>query len=119
MLQTAIEAADLLAQEGVTAGVLAVHTLKPLDEEAVREHARASDALVTLEEHSIIGGLGGAVAEVLMETPGLAVRFKRLGLPSAFSSEAGTQEYLRGRFGLTAGSVAAQVRALLKPVAPP
>ena len=67
MLLTAVQAAELLAKEGIAAGVLSMHTLKPLDAEAVLAAARRSPLLVTLEEHSILGGLGGAVAEVLCE----------------------------------------------------
>ena len=94
MLRTAVQAADLLAKEGIAAGVLSMHTLKPLDTAAVLAAARAAPLLVTLEEHSILGGLGGAVAEVLCEADLPRVRFHRFGLPSTFDKIVGDQEYL-------------------------
>jgi transketolase len=91
-----------------------MHTVKPLDEEAVLLAARETRALFTLEEHSVIGGLGGAVAEVLAEhSDGLPV-FRRFGLPSAFAATAGTQEFLRAQHGLCPESLAAEIRTALE-----
>jgi transketolase len=100
LLQNAVQAADKLAARGIHARVLSMHTVKPLDEDAVLAAARETRAVVTLEEHSIIGGLGGAVAECLAES-GISVPFKRIGLPSAFSSHIGSQEYLRSQSNLS------------------
>src|SRR5207249_11657877 len=101
MLETAMQVADRLAADtGVRARVVSMHTVRPLDAEAVLAAARETKAILTMEEHSVIGGLGGAVAEVLAEA-GSAVPFKRIGLPSAFVSTAGSQEFLRERFGLS------------------
>jgi transketolase len=113
MLRTALRAADRLAAEGFSARVLSMHTLKPLDEEAVLAAARETGAIVTLEEHSILGGLGGAVAEVLAESGAEGVLFKRIGLPPVFSSDVGSQEYLQRLNGLTPEHVSDMVRMLL------
>jgi transketolase len=100
MLETAVRTADLLAVDGIHARVLSMHTLKPLDSEAVLAAAEQTCAIATLEEHSLIGGLGSAVAEILAESH-LRVPFKRIGLPSASSAFVGSQEYLRAKHGLT------------------
>ena len=77
-----------------------MHTLKPLDEAAIIcAAASETGAIVTVEEHSVLGGLGGAVAEVLAESGISPVRFKRIGLPSEFAKYVGSQEYLRAQYG--------------------
>jgi transketolase len=101
LLQTAVQVAERLAANGIETRVLSMHTLKPLDEKAVIDAARETRAIVTLEEHSIIGGLGSAVGEVLAETNGMKIAFKRIGLPCFFSPYVGSQEYLRAQHGLT------------------
>jgi transketolase len=116
MLQTAVHAADGLGRQGVMARVLSMHTLKPLDEGAVLAAARETGVLVTLEEHSIVGGLGSAVAEVLAERSDVRPLFKRLGLPPAFSPHVGSQAYLLNAHGLTPDAVAADVLRLLQSV---
>lgn len=116
MLQTAVKVADLLATKGVQVRVLSMHTIKPLDQEAVLAAARETRAVVTLEEHSVIGGLGGAVAECLAESGELRVPFKRIGIPSAFSSDIGSQEYLRAHCGLSAECLLSTLEPLLEGV---
>ncbi len=113
MLGTAVAVSGRLAERGVEARVLSMHTLKPLDEDAVRAAARETAALVTLEQHSVIGGLGSAVAEVLAELPGRSVPFRRIGVPSAFSERVGSQKWLEQQHGLDEAGVLAQVEALL------
>ncbi len=113
MLGTALAVAERLAERGLATRVLSMHTLKPLDEEAVRAAARETGAIVTLEQHSIIGGLGSAVAEVLAELPGANVRFRRIGVPSAFSERVGSQKWLEQQHRLDEVGVLAQVEALL------
>jgi transketolase len=78
---------------------LNVHTLKPLDGDAIAEAARMSSALLTVEEHSIVGGLGSAVAEILAEGKFHKVKFQRLGIPDTFC-KIGTQEELTKAYGL-------------------
>ena len=114
LLNTTVAVAKQLDAMGIESRVLSMHTLKPLDEEAVLAAARETSAIVTLEEHSVIGGLGGAVAEVLAESDGPRVRFRRIGLPSAFSPHIGTQEYMQRQHGLDAESIVRTVDDLLK-----
>jgi transketolase len=111
MLATAARAAEQLAEDGLETRVLSMHTLKPLDTDALRAAVEETRALATLEEHSIIGGLGGAVAEFLSEH-GENLPFKRLGLPSGFSPYVGSQAYLLAQYGLAADSVAQELRVL-------
>jgi transketolase len=114
LLQTAVTVADRLESAGVSTRVLSMHTLKPLDVEAVLKAARETQAVITLEEHSIIGGLGGAVAECLAEEDHLKVPFRRLGIPPAFCGEFGSQDYLRSRSGLSPEGIMASLEPLLQ-----
>ncbi len=111
LLETALQVADGLAREGVRTRVLSMHTVAPLDVEAVVAAARETGAIATLEEHSVVGGLGSAVAEVLAES-GEPVHFKRLGLPPFFSDHVGSQEYLRDKFGISPPAI----REALEPI---
>jgi len=116
LLQTAVTVADRLESKGVSTRVLSMHTLKPLDVEAVLRAARETQAVITLEEHSIIGGLGGAVAECLAEEDHLKVPFRRLGIPPAFCEQFGSQDYLRSRSGLSPEGIMASLEPLLQMV---
>jgi transketolase len=113
-LQTAAKVADALARQGIEARVLSMHTLKPLDTESVLAAARETAALFTLEEHSITGGLGSAVAEVLAENNSSRVLFRRIGLPPVFSPHIGTQEYMQRQHGLDPESIVESVLKLLR-----
>ena len=113
ILGEAVAAADALAVDGISVRVVDVHTLKPFDSAAVCEAARECGVVLTLEEHNVIGGLGGAVAEALLEE-GVAVRnFRRLGIDDRYASIVGDQDFLRAHFGLDRQSVAAAIRAVL------
>lgn len=114
MLETALQAAELLHRSGLETRVLSMHTVKPLDAHAVHAAARETGAVFTLEEHSVDGGLGGAVAELLAEAGEGPFTFRRFGLPSAFSSFVGTQEYLRAQYGLTAEALASAIASILE-----
>jgi transketolase len=105
LLQNALQVADILAHKGIQARVLSMHTVKPLDCAAVLAAAQETSAILTIEEHSVVGGLGGAVAELLMESDVPAVKFKRIGLKDAFSSTTGDQEYLRSVYGLDVAGI--------------
>jgi len=113
MLPSALRVAASLAGKGVELRVLSMHTLKPLDDEAVLRAASETRALVTLEEHSVIGGLGSAVAEILAESIDVRTYFKRLGVPSRFSPRVGSQEYLLAENGLEASSIQGAIIDLL------
>jgi transketolase len=116
ILQNVVRAAERLAKEGVQARVLSMHTLKPLDSEAILTAARETGALFTIEEHSVVGGLGSAVAEVLAEAEGVKVPFKRLGVPTGFSPHIGSQEYMQECHGLTDAGIAKSVVSALRTV---
>lgn len=114
ILGEAMTAAATLSGEGVECRVLSMHTVKPLDVEALAVAVQETGGLLTLEEHTLCGGLGGAVAEACMDEGLSPRRFGRMGLHSEFSSIVGSQEYLRVRYGLDAAAIAERVRSLLK-----
>lgn len=107
MVSIAMEAAALLEQEGLSAAVMNVHTIKPLDRDMLLEQAARTKAVVTAEEHSVIGGLGGAVAELLAES--CPVPVLRVGVRDTFG-ESGKPDELLQKYGLTAQNLAAQAR---------
>ncbi len=114
MLAQALEAADLLAAQGVACGILHAHTVKPLDEAMVRAAAAPARLVVTLEEHLRNGGLGSAVLECLADDPTRPTPpLLRLGLPDAFPKEYGSQDSMFQTFGLKAAQIAERVRATL------
>lgn len=113
MLATAMAAAADLAALGLGARVLSMHTIKPLDDEAVVDAALNTGAVFTIEEHSRIGGLGSAVAEVLMECGVHPRLFSRIGLDDAFVSVAGSQDYLRSRAGIDTDGIVRTVRHVM------
>ena len=108
ILGEAMRAAEILRAKGAPARVLSCHTVKPLDREAVAAAARETGGMVVVEEHSIDGGLGGAVAEALIEAAEPPRFFERIGLRS-FSSAVGSQKYLRSFYGIDAGSIVEKV----------
>jgi len=116
ILQNTVRAAERLAKKGIETRVLSMHTLKPLDVEAVLAAARDTEAIFTIEEHSILGGLGTAVAEVLAEAEGIKAPLKRIGVPPAFSPHIGSQEYMLQCHGLTDEAIALTVAQTLRTV---
>nr|MBE6545410.1 transketolase family protein [Oscillospiraceae bacterium] len=111
MVHLALEAADILAAEGISAEVINIHTVKPLDAEIIEESARKTGAVVTAEEHSIIGGLGAAVCESLCER--YPVPVLRVGVEDKFGRSGQVPELLE-LYGLTAENIAAKARAAVK-----
>lgn len=108
MVNEAIEAAKALADEGISAEVINIHTIKPLDKEAVIRSAAKTGAVVTAEEHSIIGGLGGVVAEALCES-GKPVPVVRLGVNDVFGRSGPAVELLH-IYGLDAQNIVAKAK---------
>lgn len=100
MLYSAKLAADKIKEKGKSVRLISMPTIKPIDKEIILGAAKETKAIFTIEEHSLIGGLGGAVAEVLAESEN-KVLFKRIALPDNFIKESGSQEYLRQKFGLS------------------
>ena len=112
VLSEALQAADMLSAAGIDAGVIEVHTLKPLlQPDLIRKEALSTKTVLTIEEHNVIGGLGTVIAEVLSETG--PIRQKRLGLQDCFA-ESGTPEELRVRFGIDAANIVKQAQGLLE-----
>lgn len=109
MVQAALEAAEALAEKGVSAEVINIHTIKPLDEELIRASAAKTGRVVTCEEHSVIGGLGDAVLSALAESP---VPTRKLGVNDVFG-ESGPAVDLLHKYGLDASGVVSAVEALL------
>jgi transketolase len=113
IVDVALKVQETLAQEGVSIRVVSLHTIKPIDSELIVNCARNTGGIVTLEEHSIIGGIGSAVSEVLMGTSTYPRKFKMIGLESKFSTVVGSQEYLRKVNKLDFDSVFVVVKELL------
>lgn len=107
---SAMEAAEKLAAEGIEARVIDMHTIKPLDEAAVLRAAKEIGKIVTVEEHSVIGGLGSAVAEVLAEQ--CPAKLKRVGIYDRYT-ESGPAEALIHHYGLDGEGVYSAVKAFL------
>ena len=107
MVSEALEAARLLEAEGRQVAVVNVHTIKPIDEACVRTWAARCGNVITVEEHSVIGGLGDAVASVLMGQ--VTCKFKKLGVQDRFGQSGKAKDVLR-EYGLTADQIAAEVR---------
>jgi len=112
ILAEAIKAAQVLAEKGVSVEVVNMHTIKPLDANLVKERALSRRLICTLEEHSVIGGLGSAVAEVLAEIKGTS-RFQRFGIPDEWPNVTGNQAFLRDYTGLSGEKVAVAIEKLL------
>lgn len=111
MVHQALEAALQLADEDISAAVVNIHTIKPIDQELIIKYARRCGKVVTAEEHSIIGGLGSAVAEVLAENH--PVPMVRVGVRDTFG-ESGTPAALVEKYGLTAQEIVARTKGLFK-----
>jgi transketolase len=110
MVDEALKAAEELKQKGISARVLNVFTLKPIDREAIIKSAEETGAIVTVENHSVINGLGSAVAEVLVENK--PVPMERIGVNDEFG-EVGPENYLRERFNLTSKDIVEKVIKVL------
>ncbi|GAB1482942.1 transketolase family protein [Treponema sp.] len=111
MVNAALKAADLLAEEGIQASVLDVLSLKPLDAAAILNQAKKTGAIISAENHQIAGALGSVVAELLAESS-FGGKFARIGIQDEFG-EVGTQDYLAKRFGLTAEDLYIKAKKLL------
>lgn len=104
-----LDAAKILSGKGVEARVLAVHSLKPLDVDPILLAARETGGLITIEEHSVLGGLGGAVAETCLEAGVAPKFFCRLGLQDQFPSVVGDQNFLRAAYSMDASAIVSAV----------
>jgi transketolase len=108
----AFQAAQLLADSGVQARVLSMHTVKPIDVEAIVAAARETGAIVTVEEHNVLGGLAGAVAEVLADA-GVGVPFRRIGLPDTYVHVVGSHDWLLDQYGFSPQAIVDSTREVI------
>ena len=110
MVNEALEAAKLLSAEGIEISVINVHTIKPIDAECVTKYAEKCGNVITVEEHSVIGGLGDAVADALMGK--VCCKFKKIGINDQFGQSGKAADVLR-EYGLTADQIAAKIKETL------
>ena len=110
MVNEALEAAKLLSAEGIEISVINVHTIKPIDAECVTKYAEKCGNVITVEEHSVIGGLGDAVADVLMGK--VCCKFRKIGVIDRFGQSGKAADVLR-EYGLTADQIAAKIKETL------
>ena len=110
MVPDAVAAAEALAAEGIDARVIDIHTIKPIDEEIIIKAAEETGAIVTEEEHSIIGGIGDAVAQVVVKN--CPVKMAMVGQKDCFG-ESGQPDELRAKYGMTAADIVAAAKSLL------
>ena len=111
MVEAALEAKEELAKEGINARVINIHTIKPIDEELIIKAAKETGVIVTAEEHSVIGGLGSAVAEVVSEN--CPVPVLRVGVKDTFG-ESGKPNELLEKYGLTSNDIVNKVKEVIK-----
>ena len=109
----ALRAADELEKQGYSIKLISMHTVKPIDVAAVLDAAETG-CVVTLEEHNICGGMGGAVAEALMDNGAGNIRFKRMALPDVNVCKIGSEEWLRDQYGLGVADIVSTVKSLVK-----
>jgi transketolase C-terminal domain/subunit len=114
ILSQTVAAAEILEKQGVSSGVYSFPTIKPLDVGLIRRLARELPLLVTVEEHTNLGGLGGAVAETVGDMSGNRARVMRLGMRDTYSTIVGSQQYLREQYGLDFKSIAETTMQALK-----
>ena len=113
MLPEAIEAGHALKEKGITARVVSFHTVKPLDEACLGEAFAKFKLVATIEEHSLIGGFGSAVAEWVVDNTVRPQKFLRIGTPDKFFKKSGEQEFAREELGLTGHQIADRVQKAL------
>ena len=110
MVSQAIQAAEMLAKEGISARVIDIHTIKPIDAEIIIKAAKETGAIVTCEEHNVIGGLGSAVAEVLVKN--FPVPVEMVGIEDVFG-KSGKPADLIEKYGLTPDNIVEKARKVL------
>lgn len=113
ILSEAQKAARQLSTEGVETRIISMHTIKPFDSHSAIQAAKETGAVVTLEEHTIHGGLGGATAEALLDAGIAPKKFLRIALEAGFSSIVGSQAYLRSHYNMDSESIVKRIRKLL------
>ncbi|MCI8495278.1 MAG: transketolase [Lachnospiraceae bacterium] len=114
MLKDAVNVCDLLKDRGIDLALYSMHTIKPIDGSLIRNCMEEYPAIFTLEEHSVTGGLGSAVGDVILESGNeRKVLFRKFGFPDMFAPVTGSREYLNAYYGLDAECVAEQIWDML------
>ena len=116
ILGNVCEARNRLNKSGLSVGLYSMHTIKPIDREAIQKAATKTKLIVTVEEHSLMGGLGGAVAEVLAEMSQPRSRLRLLGIESPCHAVVGDQKYLRALNGLSVESIVRTVQSAVEEI---
>jgi len=114
ILRDAIQAAELLQELGIDAGVVSMYSIKPIDKDAIIAAVNETGGIVTIEEHNIDGGLGSAIAEVCMDSGFIPKKFLRIGLDNQYSSIVGSQDYLKAHYQMDATAIVKRVKMLLE-----
>lgn len=114
MVPIALRTCEILKKSGINVRVYNMHTVKPLDVATIKTCAKECNAIFTLEEENIIGGLGSAVAEVIAEDDEINCKFKRLGIPDKYGEVSGTQDYLHTYYSIDPQGVAKSILEKLK-----
>ncbi len=114
IVAAALQSANILAEKGISARVVSMHTVKPLDKEFLAEAFARYKIIATVEEHSVLGGLGGSIAEIYAAFKNPKGRLLIIGIPDSFSREAGRQEYARVKCGLTSQNIAQRIQEAIR-----
>lgn len=108
-----LHAADMLEKEGISCRIVSMHTIKPIDKEAIIDAAKNTGGIITIEEHNLSGGLGSAVAEVICDEHLSPKAFKRIALPDVNVSLIGHQAWIREQYGMGDEGIAKQIKEAL------
>ncbi|OGD86829.1 hypothetical protein A2Z23_03290 [Candidatus Curtissbacteria bacterium RBG_16_39_7] len=109
----AYETAKILEKSGVSGSVISMHTVKPIDKKLVVELATTHDHIITIEENTVLGGLGSAVAEIISQMPNKKAKLLIIGLPDTFPHKLGSHNYLREVYGLTPNKLSGRIKKFL------
>ncbi|MDD2296267.1 MAG: transketolase C-terminal domain-containing protein [Sphaerochaetaceae bacterium] len=108
------EAVIAARKKGINVRLISMHTVKPIDREAVITAAKETRKIITVEEHNLSGGLGSAVAEVLVDEGNLDVKVKRMAFPDVYVHEVGSQEWLRSLYNMDASAIEQEIYAICR-----
>jgi transketolase len=114
MLKEALFVANVLQEQGLSICVLNIHTIKPIDKTAILDCAKCCKAVFTLEENTVLGGLGGAVAETLLQNNVVPMYFDMFGIPDTHARVSGTRDYLNEYYRLDVKSMVTRINEKLK-----
>ena len=109
-----IHAADILEKEGISCRIVSMHTIKPIDKDAIKDAAQNTGGIITIEEHNLSGGLGSAVSEVICDENLSPKTFKRIALPDVNVALIGHQEWIREQYGMNDKGIARQIKETVK-----